>query len=391
MTSRFWCVAAIVGATVACSSAPQQGFGGSGGDGTPGDMATGDDDGGTSASSSSGGSSSGGTSPPVVPGDAAAVKYSDAASSNYFDTFIPDAEVAQTITLTITPFTVAAGDEVFMCQQFSNPFGQDEDLVEMVGQMAAGSHHFFVFNMSPDTGRSTTAPIGACPGGGFEFHPFIYLSQQPNLTVTYPQASMGYPLPAANGLMMNLHYLNTTSAPLTASATITVTAAKKGVVTTPVGNLFLNNSAITVPANAAPAWYSQNTVPISDHDYYIIQSFSHMHLWATNFQAALGTPTPASTLADEDAGNPAGSWASPIYTTTSWSAPPLQYYPMPGIPVASGTAVNWQCYYNSTTTTLTFGDSAVNNVMCIYFGMYYPVTEDPTSVNYPDIVTGVEL
>jgi hypothetical protein len=186
---------------------------------------------------------------------------------------------------------------------------------------------------------------------------------------------MGYPLPAANGLMMNLHYLNTTADTITASATITITAAKPGVVTTFVGNLFLNNSMITVPANAPPAWYSQTTVPISDHDYQIVQAFSHMHETATAFQATLGSST------------------TPFYNISgpsAWSNPPLQYY-TPPLQVPSGTSINWQCQYDSTDMTLTFGDSAQTSVMCIFFGMYYPVTEDPSNINYPDIVTGAEL
>jgi hypothetical protein len=183
---------------------------------------------------------------------------------------------------------------------------------------------------------------------------------------------MGYPLPAANGLMMNLHYLNATSETLTASATITITAAKPGVVTTLVGNLFLNNGELSVPPSTTPVWYSKTTVPIADHDYFIVQSFSHMHSWGQDFQATMGSPT-----------------STPFYDDKNWSNPHVQYY-TPPLSVPSGTAINWQCQYLNNTNppiTLTFGDSANKNVMCIYFGMYYPVTEATTDPNYPDIVT----
>jgi hypothetical protein len=376
-SGRLLMSAAGLAAMLGCSSAPTNGF-----TPTASDLGAADDagdDGGTpsTGSGSSGGSGSPGTSSggstANVPVDAAAPKYSDASFGHFYDTYIPDAEVAETKTLTIAPFQVAAGDEVFMCQQFANPFGEDVNLVKMDGQMSTGSHHFFVFNMSPATLRNTAAPIAPCPGAGLEFHPYIYLSQQPNWTVTYPEADMGYPLPSANGLMMNVHFLNATSAPITAQATITMTVAKSGAVTKLVGNLFLNNGELSVPANipkSSPVWYPKSTTPISDHNYEILQSWSHMHQWAVDFQASMG---------------PSGS--APFYEETNWDTPQIKNH-NPPLQVASGTPINWQCqYYNDTGATLTFGDSAKSNVMCIYFGMYYPVTEATSDPNYPDIVT----
>lgn len=372
MTSRFWFLATTFGAIVGCSSAPQQGFSNpSGGSGDP--VSTGDD--GSAPSNPADPSSSGGD----VSGSSdsgsdvylAPPHYSDAAASKFYDTSVPDAEVAQSVTLTITPFTVAAGDEVYKCQWFANPFGQDVDIVEIDGQMSQGSHHFFVFNMDPSTGQTTAAPLEECPAAGLEFFPYIYLSQQPNWDVTYPQPDMGYPLVAANGLMMNLHFLNTGTEPINAQATVTIHTAKPGVVTTHVGNLFLNNQSMSVPANtpeSAPIWQSASNTPITTFDYNILQSWSHMHMYGLTFEALLSPST------------------TPFYTETNWNAPPVtNYWPNP-IAVPMGTQITWQCqYYNPTGATMTFGDSALTNVMCIYFGQYYP-TVSPSTPGYPDIV-----
>jgi hypothetical protein len=238
----------------------------------------------------------------------------------------------------------------------------------MVGQMSTGSHHFFVFNMDPTTGRNTAAPFGVCPGLGLEFHPYIYLSQQPNWTVTYPEEDMGYPLVAANGLMMNVHFLNATSQDMQAQATITITAAKPGIVTKRVGNLFLNNEAMTVPVTpkSNPIWISSSNTPIVNFNYEILQSWSHMHQWGLDFTASLGT-------------------AAPFYNEPNWNSPPVVNH-NPPIQVTAGTSLTWACqYYNDTGATLLFGDSAVKNVMCIYFGMYYPAVP-ATTLGYPDIV-----
>ena len=368
MSTRLWLLAVLVGGSIACSASPQTGFSSVQGDGTnTGDNGGGDDGGSSQASSSSGGPT---TTTGQQVGDASVkpVHYSDAAAGHTYDTYIPDAEVAETVTLTIAPFLVAAGDEVYMCQQFANPFGKDADLVEMDGQMSTGSHHFFVFNMDPTTGRNTAAPFGPCPGAGLEFHPYIYLSQQPNWNVTYPEEDMGYPLVAANGLMMNVHFLNATSSDMMAQATITIHAAKPGVVTKHVGNLFLNNQAISVPPTpkSSPQPYTAGNVPVTTA-YEIIQSWSHMHQWGLDFTASLGS-------------------AAPFYNETQWDSPPVVNH-MPPIQVPAGTTINWTCqYYNDTGATLTFGDSARTNVMCIYFGMYYP-SVPPGTPGYPDVVS----
>src|SRR5579872_4101862 len=96
---------------------------------------------------SAAGSASGSTAAPgkdAGPGGATV----DAAAGHLFDAAPPpDADVAQTITLTADSFTVAPGAEVYKCQTFANPFGKDVDLILMDGTMSAGSHHFFLFNI----------------------------------------------------------------------------------------------------------------------------------------------------------------------------------------------------------------------------------------------------
>jgi hypothetical protein len=284
------------------------------------------------------------------------------------------------VTLTATPFSVAAGAEVYKCQVFANPFGGvATDIVSMHGTMSQGSHHFFLFNMT-GLEAAVEPPVGTlgdCAGKGIEFHPFPFLSQQPDWTVNYPTDAqgkpMGYPLVGANYLMINVHYLNTGSTALNANVSITITPAKAGVVQTHVGTIFLNQTSMSVPANvtaqnpyqSSMTWGGDpGTVPSS---YTIFTSWSHMHRWALKFTATTGTNT--------------------FYTETNWDSPNL-FIHSPGMPepsTATGStspvqmngnpSITWDCsYYNDTGATLTFGDSALTNVMCIYLGQYYPAS-----------------
>jgi hypothetical protein len=315
---------------------------------------------GSSGGSSGPGSSSGGTPDGGGPGV-------------YADADIPDSDVDQTITLTADPFTVAAGAEVFMCQVFANPYGANADIISMHGTMSVGSHHFFLFNMDPNTTAlsvvyaANIGKLAACPGGGLEFHPFPFLSQQPDWTVNYPTASdgspMGYPLVAANSLMVNIHYLNTTSEAISPSVSIAIKTAKPGVVKTYVGTLFLNQTSLSVPS-PVPTTATWNGDPSLPSTYSLYASISHMHQWSLGFTASTNSNV--------------------FYTNTNWSSPPLFLHD-PVIPMTSSQSITWTCsYFNDTGMTLTFGDSAKSNIMCIYMGDYYPANSTE-----PDIIASL--
>jgi hypothetical protein len=334
---------------------------------------SGDDAGLAAAAPAAGSAAPSAPSPPTGSGGV------DAASPGVVlgDAGVPDSELGTPITLTMDSFTVAANDEVYMCQQFGNPFGKDVDLVKMVGSMTAGSHHFFVFNMTPSTGRSTTAPLGPCLDKGLEFHPFPYLSQQPEWTVQYG-TGMGYPLVGQNGLMMNVHYLNASSTPVTPKVTITFYPAKPGTVTTHVGTIFLNNQTIYVPAGTPKTnlvAVTNSNVPISDESYTIFTHWSHMHQYSTDFQASTG--------------------GTVFYEEKQWNEPPLitagtgtNQSPLLPKTMNSGATITWTCmYYNPTSQPMIFGDSAMTNDMCIYLGQYFPAEGTPSSnPNYPDVI-----
>jgi hypothetical protein len=56
--------------------------------------------------------------------------------------------------------------------------------------------------------------------------------------------------------------------------------------------------------------------------------------------------------------------------------------PTTPIQMNNNPSITWDCqYYNDTGAALGFGDSALNNVMCIYLGQYYPANP-----NAPDDV-----
>jgi hypothetical protein len=399
METRAWLVTIAGALLLACSSnTGSAGFNSAGGDNGSSSGASSGGGSGSSGGTASSGGSSGGSSSGMVLGSSSGTSSGGSGSSSggrdgggpsNTDAGIATGDIGKTVTLTAGSFQVAPGAEVYKCQVFANPFGADVDLLRMHGVMSSGSHHFFLFNLSAAEAavQPPVGTLGDCTGKGIEFHPFPFLSQQPDWTVVFPKAAdgspMGYPFPAANSFMINVHYLNTGSTPISPTVTITVDAAKPGIVKTHVGTIFLNQNPMNVPVTpmSAPmtftkSWGGNPGAASADGSYSIFSSWSHMHKWALDFQAS----TNSTVFYDEKNWDSPGlfwhvpGFTNPPTTTTTGASSPVH--------MTSSQGISWSCkYYNDTGATLTFGDSALTNVMCIYLGQYYPA-----SATAPDVI-----
>jgi hypothetical protein len=270
----------------------------------------------------------------------------------------PEIDYSQTKTLTMQTFPVPANSEVFYCQTFANPWGKQVDIKTYDLNMDTGSHHFFAFYQA----SATDGAIAPCPAGGLTFGAFTFLSQTPKAVMTFPK-TVGATLPATTGFNLNVHYLNTTSTALTAHVALTMYLGKTGAVTNHAGVIFDNNATMSVPASsntANPTPYVSTQSNTLGQDVYILETASHMHKFATSFTATYAPP---------------GGQAQTLYTTTQWDEPTPQVFTTP-LHLTSGTTITWSCTdVNTTTSTLTFGEYAQKNVMCISVNIFYPVTD----------------
>jgi hypothetical protein len=252
--------------------------------------------------------------------------------------------------LTMTPFTVMPGQEVFKCQYFKNPFGKDVDIQTFETHMSTGSHHLFLFLST----SNADAPLADC--SGLEFHSVAFASQRPDDSTTYPD-TVGMQIPATQGFEINAHYINATNQPIQAVVTAKMHVAPDGSVTQHAGTFVLNNIGIRVPPGGPTDHTAHCTLPF---DANVMFATSHMHTRGTHFVASVA--------------------GTQVFQTDQWADPmPAKF--TPPMPITSGTNISWTCTYtNETNQTLSFGDSAVSNVMCIFAGQYYPVPagRDPT-------------
>jgi hypothetical protein len=257
------------------------------------------------------------------------------------------------VTLTMTPFTVPAGQEIYQCQTFANPWGKQVDIKSHSLRMSMGSHHMFAFYQD----SATDGPSMACAAGGITFAPFVFSAQSASADVTYPP-TVGATLPATMGYMLNVHFINVGSAEIPGTVTLAMSIAKPGVVTNHAGVLFLNQVQMTVDPSCTTASGGCQSTSIYQlpQDVNILAAVSHMHKFATHFIANTTTGTT-------------------LFETTEWAEPPWKQY-CPPLHLPSGTSIAWQCTdVNDTGSTLTFGEYANSNVMCISSNIFYPVTD----------------
>ena len=240
-----------------------------------------------------------------------------------------------TVTITMGSFSVPPNQEVFMCQDFDNPFGGvDVAVGKSESDMTPGSHHLHVF-YGEDSPASPTVSACANP---FEFRSLLHVAGQPHLVTQYP-AGMAAKLKGSVGLRLQAHYLNTTSSAYTANVVVRLTKVDPSTMTKWVAQLYFNRTVLSVPEGDGQTVTTTCTVPSTYGQISLISGASHMHSRGVHFVANTSTGV---NLVD----------------TTKWDEPPIPTYDPP-ITLNPGDSITWTCTYNNMTGgTLTFGDSA---------------------------------
>lgn len=269
----------------------------------------------------------------------------DAAGDTAFEKAPPGAE---RLTLTLDEFELASGGEVYKCQNFVNPLGRDVAILQSQSTMSSGSHHLAAFRIA----ENVEGPLEDC--SGLEFHSTIHAAQTPRALTTYP-AGVGAFLKGSDGIRLNAHYFNLSKQEIVAKVTVAIDYVEVDQVTHKAAQIHLNDGTVNVPPGTGTAGGSL-TIPAEVGDIYLVSLQSHMHRRGLNFVASTGD-------------------GSKLYETESWHEPPVQSYD-PAIHVPAGSSISWRCeIQNETSQTITFGESADTNEMCVLTGYYYPAPE----------------
>lgn len=171
-------------------------------------------------------------------------------------------------------------------------------------------------------------------------------------------------VPGGAVMLMNTHYLNAGTKPLTAEARVNVYTIPDGQMKQEGGVLFFYNPVINIPAGGSSTARMSCQVP---SDLTVTNIQSHMHRRAVNYEAFLYDKS--------------GQRES-LYTNNDWENVPVKKFE-PGKAVAKGSVFDYHCdYKNQEAHDIRQGPST-RDEMCMLIGSYYPRNPELENCNRP--------
>jgi hypothetical protein len=261
-------------------------------------------------------------------------------------------------------FTIQPGQEVFKCWYTTINSSAALQAVQMHSTMTPGSHHFIVYTtQTPLRPDGTFEDCANNQGLSLQNTPvWLYATQDPEATMNMP-AGTALPLKASQPLYFNMHYLNATPSPMTVHVTWDVTSAEGTF--QQVGAFITYNTQISIPPNGTQTVSGNCDVP-SGAQFFTMSTHSHKYTvdaiaakWVNGGQGPVLVHTT--------------DWGHA--QITNWGAPSFMTF-------APGEQLHYECtYQNSTANTITVGESAATNEMCMAVGYYFPATGDVFCLN----------
>ena len=256
---------------------------------------------------------------------------------------------------------IQPGEDVEYCEVVVLPGGPSDTyhVNRFSSEMTTGSHHLIVAAIEP--GSETDAQ--AEPGDRVECFgpsPFgddlidVTGQQLPYHEESFPPG-VGRVYTGGQKVVFNYHYLNTSDEPLLARAAVnfhTTDAASVEKIAETFGKIYF---PISVPPGESRSYEVSCTMST---DVMVHKLTRHTHQWGTDFPVYFSGGERDGEL---------------IYTSPNYEDPDFVF--AEPILVEAGQGFRFVCnYVNTTTGTLTFGESA-SHEMCILFGTMYSPTE----------------
>ncbi len=258
--------------------------------------------------------------------------------------------------------TVPASTEAHTCQYVKLPesFGAHSFVVGGSHEYTVGSHHMILFRTDLTeipAGQDQPQDCYEGPNGSVMGHirGVIYGAQTPVASTTYPTA-VGLPLTNQEVFLMQTHYLNPGEKPLDARVDLTLRVSDGTDITTRAGVFFFYDPFIDVPVGVKGARAAMRCLVKSDVT--LISAASHYHKRGYDYAAFIDAPSGELST-------------TPFYTSTDWDHPATLSTTMP---IAAGSRIRFGCGYDNTLGTKEYfqGQSATDDEMCMFIGVYYP-------------------
>jgi hypothetical protein len=270
------------------------------------------------------------------------------------DSGMTEQEDTLAFTLTSNDVTIMPGEETTKCFYFHTPNTEILHVHKWVSNMTPGSHHMIYFSQLGGT-QPPDGTIDDCEAAGQPLP--VYGAQTPHEEVAFPTDDVGVQLaqvvvPNAAGYFQ-MHYVNAGDTPLSAHVTLEAYALSPEQSFTRTDLFGTYNADISIPPHATNYKVSATCDVVEGAKFWSMSTHAHKQAVATEVREG------AQMLFQSQ------DWEHP--GSTEWRAP--EFFEFKG-------QLTWECTYDNIGTnaerTITDGQSARTNEMCMATGYYFP-------------------
>lgn len=291
------------------------------------------------------------------------------------DTASPDASVTDPPPPTrgfqvISPdITIMAGQEITYCYYFHTPNTEPMVIKKWSSQMSAGSHHMIMFLTGSDVLPPGTVSATKCGIGGASAQnipAWTYAAQTPTAELELPQDDgagkpLGQEIPAGSSAYFQMHYVNATDQDMHVHVTLNAEAYDAGATYTKTAPYITFNPNISIdPGQVGDVEYQTCSTP-ANTKFWLMSTHSHKQSVKTQVFDGASMTSPVVFESSD--------WEHP--GTKAWMAQPFYTF--------SSNKLTYACTYDNTGSnaqrTVTTGDSAQTDEMCMATGYYFPATK----------------
>ena len=269
--------------------------------------------------------------------------------------------MGEAFSVTFDPIKVVPGQENTMCvvRRVGNKMALH--IGTITNKLSSASHHLIVSKTS-DTVEAPK-PFSCKPFSDLlkpEKGSPLMITQKHEDSLPLPKG-VAFAFAADQMVRLEMHFINTTGADTSASATSTFVAMPEADVKAEADFLFVGNPDINIPAQSKRT-LGPTYLPIPGQvgeDAHFFGVTGHTHQYGTKVTVA---------IAESKSGPDKAVYDVPGWL---WNEPATVYYDPPFTVPSSG-GFRFTCDWNNTSKkAVTFGESA-NNEMCFFWTYYYP-------------------
>ena len=272
---------------------------------------------------------------------------------------------ASSLTIASPPFVLDPGEEALKCIFMSLPSDEAISVTRIDSVMSVGTHHAILFES--DVANEPDGTINDCElllnVGVRAKAPALplYLAQTPTGQLEMP-SGVALKIDGKKPLMLEMHYLNPTTEPMTAGVTFTATLTHERVAD---AGLFASyNIEIAVPPHGVQT-VSGHCDPPPGGQFFAMTTHAHRFMTDANVHRYRAGAVLEELVDSTDYENPGFA---------KWSAPFLTF--------ESGEEIYYECSYrNDGDTVVNQGQSATTTEMCMAIGYYFPAAHSALCLN----------